>query len=76
MSSIEKDFAFGPEATVVVEVSSVSLDRESEPSVERAFFKGEGVDNKLTIDLDRCLHCLSRNPTLKLEVIYSSSSSS
>ena len=42
MSSIEKDFSFGPEATVVAEVDGVSLDRESEPGVERAFFKGEG----------------------------------
>ena len=42
MSSIEKDFSSGSEATVVAEVDGVSLDRESEPGVERAFFKGEG----------------------------------
>ena len=42
MSSIEKDFSSRPEATVVAEVDGVSLDREFEPGVERAFFKGEG----------------------------------
>ena len=43
MSSTEKYFSSGPEATVVAEVGGVSLDRESELGVKQAFFEGEGL---------------------------------
>ena len=71
MSPIDESFSFEPEATVAAVLGSVGLDGEFRLSAGRAFFEGKGL---IAIDSDKRLHCLSRNPTFKLEVIYSSSS--
>ena len=73
MSPIDESFSFEPEATVAAVLGSVGLDGEFRLSAGRAFFEGKGL---IAIDSDKRLHCLSRNPTLKLEAISSSSSSS
>ncbi|KAJ9701244.1 hypothetical protein PVL29_006547 [Vitis rotundifolia] len=73
MLPIEKGFSSRLEVTAVVGVEGVSLDKKSGLSAGLAFFKEDG---SITIDLDKGLHCLSRNPGLKLKVISSSSSSS
>lgn len=71
MSSTEEGFSFGSEVTTVVVVDSVSLDKESGPSVGQAFFEGE---MSIAMDLGKRLCYFSQNPTLKLETISSSSS--
>lgn len=54
-------------------VGSVGMDKGSRAGFEQAFFEGEGLT---AMDLNRRLRWLSQNPTLKLEAISSSSSSS
>lgn len=71
MSSIEEDFSSGLKVTTTAVVDDADLDGGSGASSGQVFFK-EGV--LITMDLNRCLHCLSRNSSLKLEVISSSSS--
>lgn len=73
MSSIEEDFSSGLEVTGAAVVGDADLDGGFGASSRQVFFKGEVL---ITMDSDRCLHCLSQNPTLKLEAISSSSSSS
>ena len=73
MSSIEEDFSSDLEVTAAAVVGDADLDGGFGASSRQVFFKGEVL---ITMDSDRCLHCLSQNPTLKLEAISSSSSSS
>ena len=70
MSSIEEGFLLGFEVTTATIVDSIDLDRGSMVGFGQVFFKEEGLT---IMDLDRHLRFLSRNPTLKLEVISSSS---
>lgn len=65
-------FSSSPEATVVVGISVVGLDGESELDATWAFFEENGL---IAIDSNRHLHCLSHNLALKLVAISSSSSS-
>lgn len=72
MLPIEEGFSFGSEATAAARVGSVCLDEKSRPGIRQAFFEGKG---SILIDMDMRLRCLSRNLTLKLEVLFSSFSS-
>ncbi|KAJ9680219.1 hypothetical protein PVL29_019505 [Vitis rotundifolia] len=54
-------------------VEGTSMGGGIEASFGQAFFEGVGLT---TMDLDKRLRCLSRNPILKLEAISSSSFSS
>lgn len=72
MLPIDEGFLSELEMTTTVGVDDVGLDRKSELVARRAFFEEE---RSITIDSNKLLCCLSRNPILKMVVIFSSSSS-
>ena len=72
MLPTDEDFSSELEMTTIVGVNGVGLDGQSELVARRAFFEEEG---SITIDSNKLLSCLSRNPVLKMVVISSSSSS-
>lgn len=67
----EGGFSSSLEATVVVGINVVGLDRESKLDAEWAFFE---ENRSIAIDSDMHLHYISQNLALKLVAISSSSS--
>lgn len=65
----DEDFSSELEMTTTVGVDGVGLDGKSELVARRAFFKEK---RSITIDSNKLLSCLLRNPVLKMVVISSS----
>lgn len=72
MLPIDEDFSSELEMTTTVGVDGVGLDGKSELVARRAFFEEK---RSITIDSNKLLSCLLRNPVLKMVVISSSFSS-